>query len=145
MTSVILFSWSTSLVCLNGGGSFTCSSGDLAVLLAAGWPIRRLLLFSGMSAALGFLGLAAGTVLGHHLAQFSPWILAVTAGVFLHVALTDMVGAEWQGWGSWGVNLACRRLIKPPSGYGKRNFSMRMLTQFGQKCFLVGGENKHAT
>ncbi|XP_048872262.1 zinc transporter ZIP5 isoform X2 [Brienomyrus brachyistius] len=65
--------------------------GDFAVLLAAGWPIRRLLLFSGMSAALGLLGLAVGTVLGHHLAQFSPWILAVTAGVFLHVALTDMM------------------------------------------------------
>ncbi|XP_023660856.1 zinc transporter ZIP5 isoform X2 [Paramormyrops kingsleyae] len=65
--------------------------GDFAVLLAAGWPIRRLLLFSGMSAALGFLGLVAGTVLGHHLAQLSPWILAVTAGIFLHVALTDMM------------------------------------------------------
>ncbi|XP_064155109.1 zinc transporter ZIP5 [Anguilla rostrata] len=64
--------------------------GDLALLLGAGWPVRRLLVFSGASAALGLLGLLAGTVLGHHFAALSPWILSLTAGVFLYVALVDM-------------------------------------------------------
>ncbi|XP_062314949.1 zinc transporter ZIP5 isoform X1 [Osmerus eperlanus] len=61
--------------------------GDLAVLLGAGWPVRRLALFSFLSALLGFLGLLTGTLLGHN----SPWILTLTAGVFLYVALADMM------------------------------------------------------
>lgn len=66
-------------------------SGDLAVLLAAAWPVRRLALFSLLSALLGYVGVLIGTVLGHQWAQHSPWILTLTAGVFLYVALTDMV------------------------------------------------------
>ncbi|KAF5895007.1 zinc transporter ZIP10-like, partial [Clarias magur] len=65
--------------------------GDLAVLLAAGWPVRRLALFSLLSALLGYVGVLTGTVLGHQWAQHSPWILTLTAGVFLYVALTDMM------------------------------------------------------
>ncbi|KAJ8257468.1 hypothetical protein GJAV_G00185920 [Gymnothorax javanicus] len=71
--------------------------GDLAVLLGAGWPMRRLLAFSGVSAALGLLGLMAGTVLGHHFSTLSPWILALTAGVFLYVALVDMMPEMLRG------------------------------------------------
>ncbi|XP_010888869.2 zinc transporter ZIP10 [Esox lucius] len=65
--------------------------GDLAVLLGAGWPVRRLFLFSIVSALLGFMGLLAGSVLGHHSAHFSPWVFSLTAGVFLYVALADML------------------------------------------------------
>ncbi|KAL4623692.1 zinc transporter ZIP10-like [Arapaima gigas] len=65
--------------------------GDLAVLLRLGWPVRRLLLFSALSTVLGWVGLLAGAVLGHHSAQLSPWILGGTAGVFLYVALTDVM------------------------------------------------------
>ncbi|XP_048033827.1 zinc transporter ZIP10 [Megalobrama amblycephala] len=65
--------------------------GDLAVLLAAGWSVRRLAVFSGISALLGFVGVLTGTVLGNQWATHSPWILTVTAGVFLYVALADMM------------------------------------------------------
>ncbi|XP_026881627.2 zinc transporter ZIP5 [Electrophorus electricus] len=65
--------------------------GDLAVLLAAGWSVRRLAMLSLVSALLGYVGMLAGTVLGHQWAQHSPWILTFTAGVFLYVALADMV------------------------------------------------------
>ncbi|KAK7129155.1 hypothetical protein R3I94_017384 [Phoxinus phoxinus] len=65
--------------------------GDLAVLLAAGWPVRRLAVFSAISALLGFLGVFTGTALGNQWATHSPWILTVTAGVFLYVALADMM------------------------------------------------------
>lgn len=61
------------------------------MLLAAGWSVRRLALFSLLSALLGYIGVLTGTVLGHQWAQHSPWILTLTAGVFLYVALTDMV------------------------------------------------------
>ncbi|XP_072553530.1 zinc transporter ZIP5 [Salminus brasiliensis] len=65
--------------------------GDLAVLLAAGWPVRRLAVFSMLSALLGYVGVLGGTAMGHQWAQHSPWILTVTAGVFLYVALADMM------------------------------------------------------
>lgn len=65
--------------------------GDLAVLMGAGWPVRRLVIFSAVSALLGFVGLLTGSVLGHQSAHISPWILALTAGVFLYVALADML------------------------------------------------------
>ncbi|KAK2885418.1 hypothetical protein QQF64_021217 [Cirrhinus molitorella] len=65
--------------------------GDLAVLLAAGWPVRRLAVFSTISALLGFVGVLTGTALGNQWATHSPWILTITAGVFLYVALADMM------------------------------------------------------
>ncbi|XP_043080450.1 zinc transporter ZIP5 [Puntigrus tetrazona] len=65
--------------------------GDLAVLLAAGWPVRRLAVFSVISALLGFIGVLTGTALGNQWATHSPWILTITAGVFLYVALADMM------------------------------------------------------
>ncbi|KAF4096513.1 zinc transporter ZIP5 isoform X1 [Onychostoma macrolepis] len=65
--------------------------GDLALLLAAGWPIRRLAVFSVISALLGFVGVLTGTALGNQWATHSPWILTITAGVFLYVALADMM------------------------------------------------------
>ncbi|XP_051961253.1 zinc transporter ZIP10 isoform X1 [Xyrauchen texanus] len=65
--------------------------GDLAVLLAAGWPIRRLAVFNAVSALLGFVGVLTGTALGNQWAAHSPWILTITAGVFLYVALADML------------------------------------------------------
>ena len=61
------------------------------MLLAAGWPVRRLAVFSVLSALLGYVGVLGGTVLGHQWAQHSPWILTLTAGVFLYVALADVV------------------------------------------------------
>ncbi|XP_030625735.1 zinc transporter ZIP5 [Chanos chanos] len=65
--------------------------GDMAILLAAGWPMCKLAVFSAISALLGFVGLLAGIVLGHQWIQLSPWLLTVTAGVFLYVALADMM------------------------------------------------------
>ena len=75
-----------------------CLAGDLAVLLGAGWPVRRLALFSFLSTLLGFVGLLTGTLLGHN----SPWVLTFTAGVFLYVALVDMVTTDKWGEGSDG-------------------------------------------
>ncbi|XP_017561490.1 zinc transporter ZIP10 [Pygocentrus nattereri] len=93
--------------------------GDLAVLLAAGWPVRRLAVFSVLSALLGYVGVLGGTVLGHQWAQHSPWILTITAGVFLYVALAD---------------------VMPEMLHGERG-SMGPLRRFLLQCagLLVGG------
>ncbi|KAM9320973.1 zinc transporter ZIP5 [Gastrophryne carolinensis] len=65
--------------------------GDFAVLLQTGVPVKRVLCFSIMSAFLSYLGMVVGAVASQSSAHISPWIFAVTAGVFLYVALVDML------------------------------------------------------
>uniref|UniRef100_A0A8D0C7Z1 Solute carrier family 39 member 5 n=1 Tax=Salvator merianae TaxID=96440 RepID=A0A8D0C7Z1_SALMN len=65
--------------------------GDCAVLLQAGMPLRRVLLFNLLSAFLAYLGTVTGTVISQRSSQVTPWIFAITAGIFLYVALVDMV------------------------------------------------------
>ncbi|KAJ6658143.1 hypothetical protein lerEdw1_001619 [Lerista edwardsae] len=65
--------------------------GDCAVLLQAGLPLRRVLLFNLLSAFLAYWGIVVGTILSQSTSQVTPWIFAITAGVFLYVALVDML------------------------------------------------------
>ncbi|KAJ1116491.1 hypothetical protein NDU88_004701 [Pleurodeles waltl] len=65
--------------------------GDFAVLLQAGMPVRRVLIFSLLSAFLGYLGMLVGNTVSQSSSKVTPWIFAGTAGIFLHVALVDML------------------------------------------------------
>ncbi|XP_043821425.1 zinc transporter ZIP5 isoform X2 [Dromiciops gliroides] len=65
--------------------------GDFAMLLQAGLPYKRLLLLSLVSGALGLGGAALGVGLSQGPAPFTPWVFGITAGVFLYVALVDML------------------------------------------------------
>uniref|UniRef100_A0A5F9CYC6 Solute carrier family 39 member 5 n=1 Tax=Oryctolagus cuniculus TaxID=9986 RepID=A0A5F9CYC6_RABIT len=65
--------------------------GDFAMLLRAGLSFRRLLLLSLVSGALGLGGAALGVGLSLGPVPLTPWVFGVTAGVFLYVALVDMV------------------------------------------------------
>ncbi|NXL54045.1 S39AA protein, partial [Podilymbus podiceps] len=81
--------------------------GDLAVLLRAGTAPRTILLLNLLSALLSCLGAAAGAAVGQSASHLTPWILTATAGVFLYVALADMLpealrGAEGPSEGTWG-------------------------------------------
>ncbi|XP_039072756.1 zinc transporter ZIP5 [Hyaena hyaena] len=67
--------------------------GDFAMLLQAGLPFRRLLLLSLLSGALGLGGAALGVGLSLGPVPLTPWVFGVTAGVFLYVALVDMLPA----------------------------------------------------
>ncbi|XP_030892234.1 zinc transporter ZIP5 isoform X2 [Leptonychotes weddellii] len=67
--------------------------GDFAVLLQEGLPFRRLLLLSLVSGALGLGGAALGVGLSLGPVPLTPWVFGVTAGVFLYVALVDMLPA----------------------------------------------------
>lgn len=66
-------------------------TGDFAMLLRAGFPFRRLLLLSLVSGALGLGGAALGVGLSLGPVPLTPWVFGATAGVFLYVALVDMV------------------------------------------------------
>ncbi|XP_045319585.1 zinc transporter ZIP5 isoform X1 [Leopardus geoffroyi] len=67
--------------------------GDFAMLLRAGLPFRRLLLLSLVSGALGLGGAALGVGLSLGPVPLTSWVFGVTAGVFLYVALVDMLPA----------------------------------------------------
>ncbi|KAF6121777.1 solute carrier family 39 member 5 [Phyllostomus discolor] len=67
--------------------------GDFAMLLRAGFPFRRLLLLSLVSGALGLGGAALGVGLSLGPVPLTPWVFGATAGVFLYVALVDMLPA----------------------------------------------------
>ncbi|NXS60800.1 S39AA protein, partial [Brachypteracias leptosomus] len=83
------------------------SAGDLAVLLRAGTAPRTILLLNLLSALLSLLGAAGGVAVGQSASHLTPWILTATAGIFLYVALADMLpellrGDESPGEGTWG-------------------------------------------
>lgn len=69
----------------------TCSVlGDFAALLHAGLTVRRALLLNLASALTAFIGLYLALAVGVG-EEGEAWILAVATGLFLYVALCDMV------------------------------------------------------
>ncbi|KAL8163654.1 UNVERIFIED_CONTAM: hypothetical protein K2H54_032455 [Gekko kuhli] len=65
--------------------------GDCAVLLQAGIPLRRVLFFNLLSAFLAYCGTVVGAIVSKSTSDITSWIFAITAGIFLYVALVDMV------------------------------------------------------
>uniref|UniRef100_A0A3Q4HVY2 Zinc transporter ZIP6 n=1 Tax=Neolamprologus brichardi TaxID=32507 RepID=A0A3Q4HVY2_NEOBR len=65
--------------------------GDFAVLLKAGMTVRQAILYNVLSAMMAYLGMITGILIGHYAENISTWIFALTAGLFMYVALVDMV------------------------------------------------------
>ncbi|KAG2458326.1 zinc transporter ZIP6 [Polypterus senegalus] len=65
--------------------------GDFAVLLKAGMTVRQAILYNLLSAMMGYLGMITGILIGHYAENISMWVFALTAGLFMYVALVDMV------------------------------------------------------
>ncbi|XP_056335538.1 LOW QUALITY PROTEIN: zinc transporter ZIP6 [Danio aesculapii] len=65
--------------------------GDFAVLLKAGMSVRQAMLYNLLSALMGYLGMITGILIGHYAENIATWIFALTAGLFMYVALVDMV------------------------------------------------------
>ncbi|TWW73102.1 Zinc transporter ZIP6 [Takifugu flavidus] len=65
--------------------------GDFAVLLKAGMTVRQAILYNALSAMMAYLGLVTGILIGHYAENISMWIFALTAGLFMYVALVDMM------------------------------------------------------
>uniref|UniRef100_T1JPG8 Zinc transporter ZIP10 n=1 Tax=Strigamia maritima TaxID=126957 RepID=T1JPG8_STRMM len=68
--------------------------GDFAILLKSGMTAKQALAYNGLSSILCFLGMVVGVGLGN-LAAISPWIFAGAGGMFVYIALVDMVRIEW--------------------------------------------------
>lgn len=62
--------------------------GDFAVLIRAGMPIKRAVLYNILSSILCLLGATTGVFIGK---IDVGWVSALTAGSFLYISLVDMV------------------------------------------------------
>uniref|UniRef100_A0A8C6WFW3 Solute carrier family 39 member 10 n=2 Tax=Neogobius melanostomus TaxID=47308 RepID=A0A8C6WFW3_9GOBI len=65
--------------------------GDFAVLLKAGMSVKQALVYNVLSALMAYIGMVIGTAVGQYTHNVTSWIFAVTAGMFLYVALVDML------------------------------------------------------
>ena len=66
------------------------NKGDFAILINAGMSYPVALLFNFLSACCCFIGLAVGITLGENFGA-NQWIYAIAGGMFLYIALCDMV------------------------------------------------------
>nr|XP_039252183.1 zinc transporter ZIP10-like isoform X2 [Styela clava] len=62
--------------------------GDFAMLIKAGMSIKQALFYNGFAACLGYFGLIVGILIGNYAANVTPWIFAVTAGIFCTLLLS---------------------------------------------------------
>ncbi|XP_056146064.1 zinc transporter ZIP10 [Lampris incognitus] len=65
--------------------------GDFAVLLKAGMTVKQAIVYNLLSALMAYVGMVIGTAVGQYTYNVTNWIFAITAGMFLYVALVDML------------------------------------------------------
>ena len=66
-------------------------TGDYVILLSTGMSWYVALIFNFVSAVVAVLGFFVGVAISTHSAEANGWILAIAAGVFLYIALVDLV------------------------------------------------------
>ena len=53
--------------------------------------VKQAIVYNLLSALMAYVGMMIGTAVGQYTHNVTSWIFAVTAGMFLYVALVDMV------------------------------------------------------
>ncbi|XP_075214840.1 zinc/iron regulated transporter-related protein 71B isoform X2 [Lycorma delicatula] len=64
--------------------------GDFAVLLQSGMSVNQAVFYNIVSSILSIIGMAVGLLVGKY-SSASQWVYSVTAGVFLYIALVNLV------------------------------------------------------
>jgi len=64
--------------------------GDFAMLLKAGMSVKQAVVYNIAIAVFSFVGMLVGTLVGGHESAL-PWIFMATAGIFIYIALVDMM------------------------------------------------------
>lgn len=67
--------------------------GDFAVLLKAGMSAKKAVYYNVLSSVLSFFGMVVGIIVGDT-PEASAWIFACAAGMFIYIALVDMVSVR---------------------------------------------------
>ena len=65
--------------------------GDFAVLVHAGYPVKKALWFNFLSALTALIGVVIVLFLGSLGDSFNAWMLAVVAGGFIYIAIADLI------------------------------------------------------
>lgn len=99
---------------------FLLLPGDFVILLNAGMSIQQALFFNFLSACCCYLGMGFGILAGN---SFSPnWIFALAGGMFLYIALADMVSVWGKGLIVWGDVLLSGFSLENTLFFLKANF-----------------------
>ncbi|XP_038604834.1 zinc transporter ZIP10 [Tachyglossus aculeatus] len=93
--------------------------GDFAVLLKAGMTVRQAIVYNLLSALMAYVGMVIGTAVGQYANDITLWIFAVTAGMFLYVALVDMLPEMLHGDGDGEEPARC-----PLGQFGLQNLGL---------------------
>ncbi|XP_043939647.1 zinc transporter ZIP5 [Protopterus annectens] len=110
--------------------------GDFALLLKKGIPVKRVLMFNLLSALLGYLGMLVGTAISQRSFSVTPWIFAITAGIFLYVALADMLPDILQGDSRDGARGHLKYFILQNLGFLMGGAIMLCIAAFEDQIFL---------
>ena len=70
---------------------YACISGNFAILLSAGFSWYVALLINFVLATTSIVGFIVGVAVGTESRVYTQWILALAVGLFLYVALVDLV------------------------------------------------------
>ncbi|ESO95508.1 hypothetical protein LOTGIDRAFT_160668 [Lottia gigantea] len=87
-TNSILSGVSVSLACICE--ELPHELGDFAILLNSGMSLKKALMYNFLSACMCYLGLIVGILLGESTSAHQ-WIFAIAGGMFLYIALVDMM------------------------------------------------------
>lgn len=80
--------------------------GDFAVLLKAGMSARKAVYYNILSSVLSFFGMVVGVIIGET-PEASAWIFACAAGMFIYIALVDMVSEMCENHNSLSLSSLC--------------------------------------
>lgn len=61
------------------------------MLVSSGMTVKQALLANFLSACSSFIGLVIGVLIGQHTEEGNQWVFALMGGMFLYIALVDMV------------------------------------------------------
>lgn len=65
--------------------------GDFSVLLNQGWSKKKIILVNISQSLLTIPGVLIGYYAGHAFENYLPYLLAVTAGIFIYIAASDLI------------------------------------------------------
>ncbi|XP_070566281.1 zinc transporter ZIP10-like [Ptychodera flava] len=85
--------------------------GDFAILLSSGMSVRQAVIYSLLSSLLSYIGLFIGIGLSN-IEAASLWIFALAGGMFLYIALVDMLPEMMHTHSKTGHKLWCHLLLQ---------------------------------